>query len=81
MLNSSLQRDLPSAIPIQYAEMIFQSPEYIRHGLPQEYFDATINIYVESLRFVWHILIIMSGLGKFSFFFIIIIVGSTHMKE
>ncbi|KAG2221339.1 hypothetical protein INT45_014023 [Circinella minor] len=66
VLNSSLQRDLPNAIPIEYAEMIFQSPEYIRHGLPQEYFDATVRIYVESLRFVWHILIIMSGMGFLS---------------
>ncbi|KAI7858692.1 major facilitator superfamily domain-containing protein [Circinella umbellata] len=66
VLNSSLQRDLPSAIPKEYAEMIFQSPEYIRHGLPQDYFDTTVRIYVESLRFVWHILVIMSGMGFLS---------------
>ncbi|KAI9495948.1 major facilitator superfamily domain-containing protein [Zychaea mexicana] len=66
ILNSSLKKDLPNAIPMQYVEMIFQSPEYIRDGLPQEYFQTTVEIYVESLRFVWHILTIMSGLGFLS---------------
>ncbi|KAI8137956.1 major facilitator superfamily domain-containing protein [Fennellomyces sp. T-0311] len=66
VLNSSLQKDLPQAIPMEYAQLIFQSPEYIREGLPEEYFETTIRIYVDGLRFVWHILIIMSGIGFLS---------------
>ncbi|KAI7857697.1 major facilitator superfamily domain-containing protein [Circinella umbellata] len=66
ILNSTLKKDLPNLIPIEYAEIIFQSPEFIRHGLPQEYFDVTVRVYVDSLRFVWHILTIMAGLAFLS---------------
>ncbi|KAI9247682.1 major facilitator superfamily domain-containing protein [Phascolomyces articulosus] len=66
VLNSSLRKDLPAVIPMEYAEMIAQSPEYIRHGLPEEYFGPTVEVYVDSLRFVWHILVIMSGVGFLS---------------
>ena len=63
-LNSTLQKNLSNAIPTEYASLVVQSKDYIRNGLPLEYMEPTIRVYMDSLKFMWCILIIMSGLGK-----------------
>lgn len=64
VLNSFLQKKLPGVLPEQYVLEVFNSPEYIRNGLPEEYIHAATEVYVESLRYVWYILIAMSSVGK-----------------
>ena len=49
---------------MEYASLVIQSKDYIRNGLPLEYMEPTIRVYMNSLKFMWYILIIMSGLGK-----------------
>ncbi|KAI7885738.1 MFS general substrate transporter [Lichtheimia hyalospora FSU 10163] len=69
VLNSFLQKNLPGALPEQYMLEVFNSPEYIRNGLPEEYLHAATEVYVESLRYVWYILIAMGSVGLLSSFF------------
>lgn len=64
VLNSTLQQKLPGVVPMAYVEQIWQSPEYVRSGLPEQYIDPVLSVYVDSLRLVWYILTIMSGLGN-----------------
>ncbi|KAI8147048.1 major facilitator superfamily domain-containing protein [Fennellomyces sp. T-0311] len=63
VLNSTLTKNLPRAIPSEHAAFVLKSPEYIRNGLPLEYFEATITTYADSMKDVWHILTIIGGLG------------------
>lgn len=63
VLNSFLQKNLPGVLPEQYVLEVFNSPEYIRNGLPEEYIHLATEVYVESLRYVWYILIAMSSVG------------------
>ncbi|KAG2221330.1 hypothetical protein INT45_014014 [Circinella minor] len=68
-LNSTLQNNLSNIIPIEYASLVIQSKDYIRNGLPLEYMEPTLRVYMDSLKFMWCILIIMSGLGFVSSLF------------
>ncbi|KAI8147844.1 major facilitator superfamily domain-containing protein [Fennellomyces sp. T-0311] len=70
VLNSLLKKNLPVVIPMEYAEQVLHSPEFIRHGLPGEYSDAAIHTYVDSLQFMWYIIVIMAGLGFLSSLFV-----------
>ena len=69
-LNSSLRTELPKVVPLEYATQIFESPEFIRHGLPPQYFGSTIGAYANSIRFVWQIMTIITGLGKKKLLFV-----------
>ncbi|CDH61531.1 tetracycline efflux protein [Lichtheimia corymbifera JMRC:FSU:9682] len=69
VLNSFLQKNLPGVLPEQYVQEVFNSPEYIRNGLPEEYILLATEVYVDSLRYVWYILIAMSSVGLLSSFF------------
>jgi hypothetical protein len=66
VLNSELASNLPQQLPAEQAALVLASSEYVHNGLPVEYLDTTLNIYVDSLRLCWHVLIPMAGLGFFS---------------
>ncbi|KAI8140963.1 major facilitator superfamily domain-containing protein [Fennellomyces sp. T-0311] len=70
LLNSSLKADLPNVIPMKYAEQVLDSPGYIRNGLPSEYVDAAISTYANSMRSVWIIIVIITGIGVLCSLFI-----------
>ncbi|KAI8137730.1 major facilitator superfamily domain-containing protein, partial [Fennellomyces sp. T-0311] len=62
--NSMLETNLSKTIPLEYSEMVIQSPpRFLRDGLSSEYFDAAIDAYVNAIRFVWQTMTIMAGLG------------------
>ncbi|KAI8140962.1 major facilitator superfamily domain-containing protein [Fennellomyces sp. T-0311] len=70
VLNSILKKNLVAVIPMEYAERVLQSPEYIHHGLPAEYFDPTIVTYVHSVQLMWHIIVIMTALAFLNSLFV-----------
>ncbi|KAI9317562.1 major facilitator superfamily domain-containing protein [Dichotomocladium elegans] len=57
ILNSSLRKKLSLVIPMEYVTAVVESPEYVRNGLPSEYYEVTIKTYVQSLRLLWYILV------------------------
>ncbi|KAI9474078.1 MAG: major facilitator superfamily domain-containing protein [Benjaminiella poitrasii] len=70
VLNSQLTQELPKVIPYEQTMAVIQSSEYVNHGLPEEYLDATLEVYVEALRLIWYVFIPMSGLGFIASFFV-----------
>ncbi|ORY91384.1 major facilitator superfamily domain-containing protein [Syncephalastrum racemosum] len=70
VVNSNLKSQVQLVVPEEYAEAISESPEYIRDGLPSQYLQPVLDIYLYSLRWVWYILIIMAGLGFIATLFI-----------
>ncbi|KAG0187128.1 hypothetical protein DFQ28_006827 [Apophysomyces sp. BC1034] len=68
-LNSSLQQQLPMVIPPELAALVISSSEYVRRGLPPQYLDATLRVYIDGLRLIWHVMIPMSGIGFICGFF------------
>lgn len=70
VVNSNLKSQVSTVVPDQYAQAISESPEYIRDGLPSQYLQPVLDIYLYSLRWVWYILIIMAGLGFIATLFI-----------
>ncbi|KAF7725936.1 hypothetical protein EC973_009173 [Apophysomyces ossiformis] len=69
-LNSSLQQDLPNAIPHDLADMVISSSEFVRRGLPSQYLDVTLRTYIEGLQLIWHVMIPMAAIGFISAFFL-----------
>lgn len=63
ILNSSLTEKLPTVLPQDLAYAVIQSSEFVNHGLPVEYKEATLRVYVQALQLIWYVLIPMSGLG------------------
>ncbi|KAG0167570.1 hypothetical protein DFQ30_005907 [Apophysomyces sp. BC1015] len=70
VLNSSLNQNLPLVIPPQYAAQVIQSSEFVRQGLPAEYMQQTLEVYVEALRLIWHVIIPMAGMGFIASLFV-----------
>ncbi|KAI7870012.1 major facilitator superfamily domain-containing protein [Spinellus fusiger] len=70
ILNSSLTSDLPLHLPPDQVYMVISSAEYIRHGLPAQYVDATIAVYVAAFRLVWYVAVPMCGIGFIATLFI-----------
>ncbi|KAK4516866.1 uncharacterized protein ATC70_000192 [Mucor velutinosus] len=70
VLNSQLTQELPKYLPMEEASRVIQSSEYVNHGLPAEYLAITLQVYVESLRLIWYVLIPMAGLGFISSLFV-----------
>lgn len=66
ILNSQLTEKLPLMLPPEEAEKVLASSVYIHEGLPPEYLDTVLSIYVESLRLCWYVFIPMAGLGFFA---------------
>lgn len=62
-MNSSLTEKLPTVLPEDLAYAVIQSSEFVNHGLPVEYKEATLRVYVQALQLIWYVLIPMSGLG------------------
>lgn len=62
-MNSSLTEKLPTVLPQDLAYAVIQSSEFVNHGLPVEYKEATLRVYVQALQLIWYVLIPMSGLG------------------
>jgi hypothetical protein len=58
-----LAQKLPLAIPQDLAYAVIQSSEFVNHGLPAEYKDVTLQIYVEAIQMIWYVLVPMSFLG------------------
>ncbi|CAO3636332.1 unnamed protein product [Mucor fragilis] len=70
VLNSQLTQELPKYLPMEEAAKVIQSSEYVNHGLPAEYLETTLRVYVESLQLIWYVLIPMAGLGFISSLFV-----------
>ncbi|KAI7874461.1 MFS general substrate transporter, partial [Lichtheimia hyalospora FSU 10163] len=54
ILNTLLKQNLPRVMPMEYAQRIFDSPQYIYNGLPTEYIDAAIDVYSASFTYLWY---------------------------
>ncbi|CDS03713.1 hypothetical protein LRAMOSA01114 [Lichtheimia ramosa] len=54
ILNTLLKQNLPRVMPMEYAQRIFDSPQYVYNGLPEEYFDAAIDVYITSFQYLWY---------------------------
>lgn len=54
ILNTLLKKNLPRVMPMEYAQRIFDSPQYVYNGLPAEYFDAAIDVYTTSFTYLWY---------------------------
>lgn len=63
VLNSQLNQELYKHIPEELALAVIQSSEFVNHGLPEEYKEATLEVYVHALRLIWWVLIPMAGIG------------------
>ncbi|KAI8367381.1 major facilitator superfamily domain-containing protein [Choanephora cucurbitarum] len=63
VLNSQLNQELYKYIPQELALAVIQSSEFVNHGLPEEYKEATLEVYVHALRLIWWVLIPMAGIG------------------
>lgn len=70
MLNSHLNQELAHVIPAEEAAKVLASSEYVNRGLPEQYKEATLEVYVNGLRTLWYVLIAMSGLGFLASFFV-----------
>ncbi|KAG0746302.1 hypothetical protein G6F62_005201 [Rhizopus arrhizus] len=70
VLNSHLNQELAHVIPAEEAVKVLASSEYVNRGLPEQYKEATLEVYVNGLRTVWYVLIAMSGLGFLASFFV-----------
>ncbi|KAI8081919.1 major facilitator superfamily domain-containing protein [Gilbertella persicaria] len=70
VLNSQLTQELFKYLPEDQAMAVIQSSEYVNHGLPKEYLDTTLTIYVDALRLIWWVLIPMSGMGLIASLFV-----------
>ncbi|KAG0950824.1 hypothetical protein G6F57_000172 [Rhizopus arrhizus] len=70
VLNSHLNQELAHVIPAEEAAKVLASSEYVNRGLPEQYKEATLEVYVNGLRTVWYVLIAMSGLGFLASFFV-----------
>ncbi|KAG1151951.1 hypothetical protein G6F37_000717 [Rhizopus arrhizus] len=70
VLNSHLNQELVHVIPAEEAAKVLASSEYVNRGLPEQYKEATLEVYVNGLRTIWYVLIAMSGLGFLASFFV-----------
>ncbi|EIE86723.1 hypothetical protein G6F46_002743 [Rhizopus delemar] len=70
VLNSHLNQELAHVIPAEEAAKVLASSEYVNRGLPEQYKEATLEVYVNGLRTLWYVLIAMSGLGFLASFFV-----------
>ncbi|KAI7907864.1 major facilitator superfamily domain-containing protein [Cokeromyces recurvatus] len=70
VLNTQLTDELPKVIPYDQAIIVIQSSEYVNNGLPKEYLDVTLEVYVKALQLIWYVFIPMAGLGFIASFFI-----------
>lgn len=61
---------LPTVLPKELAYAVIQSSEFVNHGLPAEYLEVTLKVYVQALQLIWYVLIPMSGLGLVSSCFV-----------
>lgn len=53
LLNTVLMQKLPEFVPMDYVTRIYNSPEYIHHGLPSDYVEGAIKAYVNAFRALW----------------------------
>lgn len=53
LLNAMLIQKLPEFVPMDYVTRIYNSPEYIHHGLPPRYVEGAIKAYVNAFRALW----------------------------
>ncbi|KAI8973361.1 major facilitator superfamily domain-containing protein [Mycotypha africana] len=81
VLNSSLNQDLPSVIPRELALAVIQSSEFVNKGLPKEFLEPTLRVYVDALRLIWYVLTAMCGLGFIASFFVKHHSIRRHMKK
>ncbi|KAI8378397.1 major facilitator superfamily domain-containing protein [Blakeslea trispora] len=70
VLNSQLNQELYKYVPEEIALAIIQSSEFVNHGLPQEYKEVTLEVYVDALRLIWWVLIPMAGIGLIASLFV-----------
>ncbi|KAG2192966.1 hypothetical protein INT47_005692 [Mucor saturninus] len=70
VLNSHLTENLPNVLPVELANAVIQSSEFVNHGLPAEYLASTLRVYVEGLQLIWYVFIPMAGLGTISSCFV-----------
>lgn len=64
ILNTLLTKNLPRVMPMEYAQRIFDSPQYVYNGLPAEYFDAAIEVYTTSFTYLWYTVTACASVGK-----------------
>ena len=69
-MNSQLTEKLPTVLPTELAFKVIQNSEFVNHGLPTEYLNVTLEIYVQALQLIWYVLIPMSSLGLIASFFV-----------
>ncbi|KAI8143108.1 major facilitator superfamily domain-containing protein [Fennellomyces sp. T-0311] len=63
VLNATLKKTLPNLIPMEYAERVLESPNFIRSGLPPQYYDITLAAYADAFKYVWRFFTVVAGLG------------------
>lgn len=83
VLNSELTAKLPEVLPAEIAYAVIQSSEFVNHGLPEQYKETTLTIYVQALQLIWYVLIPMAGLGCISSLFVVhhSVRGHKKMRE
>lgn len=64
ILNTLLKQNLPRVMPMEYAQRIFDSPQYVYNGLPAEYFDAAIEVYTTSFTYLWYTVTACASIGN-----------------
>ncbi|KAH8548040.1 major facilitator superfamily domain-containing protein [Umbelopsis sp. PMI_123] len=70
IINSSLTQSLPQHMPSQYAFNIIDSSLYVRDGLPAQYFEVTIECYVQAMKLLWCVMTAFAGVGFLASWFI-----------
>ncbi|CAO3652070.1 unnamed protein product [Cunninghamella blakesleeana] len=63
ILNSELKHRLPTVLPSDYVDIVIQQALYVHHGLPDQYKEATIQVYCDSIRLVWYVITPLTGLS------------------
>ncbi|KAI7870555.1 major facilitator superfamily domain-containing protein [Spinellus fusiger] len=64
ILNSTLKKELVLLIPPSEAQKAIDSIEYIHMGLPSNYLETALNVYVKGFQLIWYVLAGIAGVGK-----------------
>ncbi|GAA5810324.1 hypothetical protein MFLAVUS_003745 [Mucor flavus] len=63
VLNVHLAENLPKVLSPELAATIIQSSSFVNDGLPEEFKEVAIQVYVDAIQLIWFVFTPMSALG------------------
>lgn len=62
-MNVHLAENLPKVLSPELAATIIQSSSFVNDGLPEEFKEVAIQVYVDAIQLIWFVFTPMSALG------------------